>query len=158
MSRTLNGNLTGMAAVQDRADALAFAIERSPFARRWQNAVETLRELMGEDKFDEWYDSYHGEIPKGQFVIVMEAQVKSLSVTERDADDLRTLVESLDTGDWLDSDMVAESHGIEDEQLRAYFGKTKVHTTASWRNRHLHQTAEEVAEAKANAEMLNRFR
>ena len=158
MSRTLRGNLTGRAAALEKSDALANATERAPFSRRWNNAIDTLRELMGEDKFDEWFDSYPMTISKGQFILVMEAQVKSLSVTERDADDLRTLVESLDTGDWLDSDMVAESHGIEDEQLRAYFGKTKVHTTASWRNRHLHQTAEEVAEAKANAEMLNRFR
>ena len=161
MSRTLRGNLTGRAAALEKSDALANATERAPFSRRWNNAIDTLRELMGEDKFDEWFDSYPMTISKGQFILVMEAQVKSLSVTEQDADAVRTLVEALDTADWLDSDMVAESDGrnaLEDEQLRVYYGKTKVHTTASWRNRHLHQTAEEVAEAKANAEMLKNLR
>lgn len=92
MSRTLNGNLTGKAAQLERMDALEAAMERGPFSRRWHNAIDTLSELMGEDKFDEWFDSYPEDMPKGQFVLVMEAQINNLTVLESDADFIHAMI------------------------------------------------------------------
>ncbi len=43
---------------------------------------------------------------------------------------------------------------IEHAQIVAGFGKAKVTTSAEWRKRHLHQTAEQVEAAKVQAEML----
>lgn len=96
MSRTLAGNLTGKAAQLERADVLEAAMDRTPFARRWGNAVDDLRELMGEDKFDEWFDSYPVDIPKGQFILVMEAQLKNLTVTEEDAGEIHAHLLTVD--------------------------------------------------------------
>jgi len=43
---------------------------------------------------------------------------------------------------------------IEHAQIVAGFGKVKVTTSAEWRKRHLHQTAEQVEAAKVQAEGL----
>ena len=43
---------------------------------------------------------------------------------------------------------------IEHAQITATFGKVNVTTSAEWRKRHLHQTAEQVEAAKVQAEAL----
>ena len=47
---------------------------------------------------------------------------------------------------------------IEHAQITATFGKVKVTTSAEWRKRHLHQTAEQVEAAKVQAEVLKGLR
>ena len=53
--------------------------------------------------------------------------------------------------EWLNSDGRNE---IEHAQIVAGFGKVNVTTSAEWRKRHLHQTAEQVEAAKVQAEAL----
>jgi len=53
--------------------------------------------------------------------------------------------------EWLNSDGRNE---IEHAQITATFGKVNVTTSAEWRKRHLHQTAEQVEAAKVQAEVL----
>ncbi len=53
--------------------------------------------------------------------------------------------------EWLNSDGRNE---IEHAQIVAGFGKAKATTSAEWRKRHLHQTAEQVEAARVQAEIL----
>ena len=83
----------------------------------------------------------------------MVAEVAPMIMTLRSAVAGTYIVDDEQAADaeWLNSDGRNE---IEHAQITATFGKVKVTTSAEWRKRHLHQTAEQVEAAKVQAEML----
>ena len=87
----------------------------------------------------------------------MVAEVAPMLMTLRQAVAGTYVVDDEQAADdeWLNSDGRNE---IEHAQIAATFGKVKVTTSAAWRKRHLHQTAEQVEAAKVQAEVLKGLR
>ena len=67
MTRSLNGNLRGIAARQRKNISYAEKI----FSNSYMLLVNGLREKMGLDEFDEWYDSYPENMSQSEFYVIM---------------------------------------------------------------------------------------
>lgn len=78
MARTLKGNLTGKAARLDRSD-LADYPQPSPFTVAFYDAVDCLRDAMGEDEFDAWYDQPEfSDFTNAEMLTIMRGKIASL--------------------------------------------------------------------------------
>lgn len=77
MARSLNGNLRGRAA-RFSADELA-DLQKPTFSREYMQAVNALRDLMGEPAFEAWYDSYPRNVRQSDFLLTMQEKIEELT-------------------------------------------------------------------------------
>lgn len=68
--------------------------EKESFSDRWTNAVNELEEILSQDEFDNFWDSTPYDMPKRDFLPIMEAKIKSWHKT---ADALHKLMVTCDT-------------------------------------------------------------
>lgn len=80
MARTIHGNLTGRAASIQRQDEwnerIEKIIEGQLFSKRYLETIQALKELKGEDYYQELLDNQPDEITKGDFLPIMEQEIQ----------------------------------------------------------------------------------
>jgi len=102
---------------------------------------------------------YRGELLDTAAEAAIQERPFYLQSSLDDINDQIRLLENVTTEaqeDYFRTDSVAsDGHNeIEHTQIVAGFGNVKVTTSAEWRKRHLHQTAEQVEAARVQAEGL----
>jgi len=101
---------------------------------------------------------YRGELLDTAAEAAIQERPFYLQSSLDDINDQIRLLENVTTeaqAEYFRTDSVTDGRNeIEHAQIVAGFGKVNVTTSAEWRKRHLHQTAEQVEAAKVQAEVL----
>lgn len=87
MARSINGNLMGRAARKDELMAENLIYKVNQFSEEYLSAVDYLRDLMGDEYFESWYDSYPRNMLVADFYKIMLDQIQKLVLGNLDKKD-----------------------------------------------------------------------